>query len=167
MEALNSVFNSIEGFEPSHHAVIIEALCLWIWHADKVPPHVGLSFQGKYYSLKVKGKDWQVPVYRVVEAIDKKNIPSLCLVISHAAHDPSILFEGYQRAEAGKITCLYPIREYFELPEVSQLSELLAHLTEVKKIQRIFGFHLPENYSGIPSYGLQHIHARLEQLTHG
>ncbi|NBR15845.1 MAG: hypothetical protein EBU01_14895, partial [Crocinitomicaceae bacterium] len=30
---------------------------LWILHADKIPPHIGISIDGQYFSLKAKGKD--------------------------------------------------------------------------------------------------------------
>ena len=30
---------------------------LCIWHANKIPPHIGILIDGSYFSLKVKGKD--------------------------------------------------------------------------------------------------------------
>ena len=31
---------------------------IWIFHADKIPPHIGISSQGFFFSLKSNGKDF-------------------------------------------------------------------------------------------------------------
>ncbi|MFN5846790.1 MAG: hypothetical protein ACK46O_13885, partial [Flavobacteriia bacterium] len=52
---------------------------LWILHADKVPPHVGCSIDGNYYSLKVSGKDEGVNVAKVQTVIEKKGILTIVI----------------------------------------------------------------------------------------
>ena len=49
-------------------------LILWVLHADKIPPHIGLSKNDQFYSLKVSGKDEGLPVRNVLQIIEKKNI---------------------------------------------------------------------------------------------
>lgn len=166
MEQLNSVFDSIEGFSPSHPPLLSKSTCLWVWNADKVPPHVGISSNGLYYSLKVNGKDWQVPISVLFDVIEKKNIPTLCFILRDKVFDLATHFEKYERAEAGNITCLFPIRDLLNLEGVGQLSELLNALSDEDRIDRCIGFNLPENYSGIPAYSIEEIHRRLEQLMH-
>lgn len=167
MEQLNSVFDSIEGFQPSHQALFSRSTCLWIWHADKIPPHIGISSNGLYFSLKVKGKETDLPVSVVLDAIQRKKIPSLCYLLSDQIEDLSLHFNAFHRAVAGEITCLFPIREALGLPVASQLSELLESLEQEGRIEKKIGFFLPEDFNGLPNYGMFEIHERLQQLADG
>ena len=56
-----------------------EKAYLWVWHADKIPPHLGLSTQSRYYSLKSNGKDQNVCFEKVIQLIDRKKIKTLAI----------------------------------------------------------------------------------------
>ena len=34
-----------------------QGLFLWVFHADKIPPHIGISLDGCFFSLKSSGVD--------------------------------------------------------------------------------------------------------------
>jgi hypothetical protein len=166
MERLSSVSSTFEGYQPSHQSLIFQSTCLWVWHADKIPPHVGISAEGNYFSLKVKGKDADVSVKTILDLIDRKKIPTLCYVLSDDPPNLAEVFQAYTQARAGEITCLYPIREALRIPEAGQLSDVLKVLEGEGRIHRALGLYLPENYRGLPHYGLREIHERLERLSH-
>ena len=35
----------------------VDDVLIWIFHVDKIPPHIGISSQGVFFSLKSNGKD--------------------------------------------------------------------------------------------------------------
>jgi len=52
-------------------------LFLVILHADKIPPHIGILCDGKFYSQKVNGKDFGVKLEHLLKLLLSKSIPTL------------------------------------------------------------------------------------------
>ncbi|MFN5910955.1 MAG: hypothetical protein ACK45H_06445 [Bacteroidota bacterium] len=144
-----------------------ERLELWIWYADKIPPHIGCSASGQYFSLKSNGKDVRIPVEKVASLVRNKKIPFL-LVSVNISFDPDDIYAAYSNytgATSSGPTCLTPILELLETPShVTQLNGLLNYLNETDGIKHIFGYNLPLGYQGIPSYGENEIRSRLSEL---
>lgn len=142
--------------------------CLWVWYVDRIPPHIGISASGEYYSLKVSGKDNGIPVNGVIETIRRKAIPALVIELGPviAPHYIRQHFDRFQVASPGRATCLTPIRDVFELDHVSKLADLLHELDKSGAIFSVFGENLPENYSGLPEYTDIDIQNRLKELDH-
>lgn len=141
---------------------------LCIWHADKIPPHIGIISNGKYFSLKVKGKDVDIPVSDIVKLINIKRIPTVFIGVDTDIKLERIaeIFSEYTRAEASKVSCLTPITEVFEVKEnVFMLSELLKYFESKKLIRQLFGLNLSSDFKGILFYGKEEIEARLKQLS--
>jgi len=143
---------------------------LWILHADKIPPHIGISKHGAYFSLKASGKDVAVPVKNVLQLLRQKSIPAVILKTSENSIIPVELreiFNKYERAEAGKATCLTPVTEiYFSEQQDLILSELLNLLNESGTLEEVFGLNLDENFRGIPHYERKDIQKHLTGLNH-
>ena len=140
---------------------------LWIWHADKIPPHIGCSINGYYYSLKVNGKDEGILTSKVVSVIENKKIPSVFVQLKKDFSPSEIrsIFSNYQLAESTKSTCLSPITELFQCSDsVFQLSELLKYLKERGEIETFFGLNLTEDYRNLPNYSRDDITSRLLKL---
>ena len=142
-------------------------LFLWIWYADKIPPHIGCSVNEAYYSLKVSGKDEALNVSKVASLVDYKRIPFL-LIETDLEIDLIKLnhvFCNYSSASVETATCLTPILELVDFPnEVCQLKDLLVYLDQKERIKHIFGVHLPSGYSGLKEYGRNEIQERLRKL---
>lgn len=142
---------------------------LWILHADKIPPHIGISRHGRYFSLKVSGKDENLPYQRILHVLNQKKIS--CLIIKTAENsflkpDIAAVFEAYAKAEVAGATCLTPITEiYFGEPQNRILSELLNLLNESGTLEEVFGLHLDGNFKGIPYYERADIQHRLKRLN--
>ena len=147
-----------------------QGIFLWVFHADKIPPHIGISKDGFYFSLKVSGKDEFVSVEKISKLLKTKKIPTLIIKTSENSIKNrylDIVFEKYQTANSDGLTCLTPITEiYFSETKDLILIELLNLLNEAGVVENIFGINLPADYKGIPAYSRQDIQDRLYQLKH-
>ena len=143
-------------------------LYLWIWHADKIPPHIGCSINGLYFSLKANGTDLNLPVQKAASLIEKKHIPFLLIEVNKAIAPTDVVtrYSRYSKAEAHESTCLTPLLEIFENPkDVKQLSTFLQFLSEEGLLNSIFGLHLKSDYKGLPEYTMDAINERLQKLN--
>lgn len=138
---------------------------LWVWHANKIPPHIGVSINGLYFSLKVSGKDESLPVDRVQRIIDEKGIPFLAIEIKGNHGDVVQIFNKYSSAKSGQITCLGPIKEFLEIGETcTKLEELLLVLQSRNQIGKIAGCNLSSEFIQLPDYSKEEINNRLAKL---
>lgn len=141
---------------------------LWVIHADKIPPHIGISKDGVYFSLKVSGKDDAVSVKSLVGIVSLKEIPTLAVEIldeTLTLSDLTSIFDQYQRAESHVSSCLTPVSKlYFPKQGDLILSELLHCFQEKELLGRIFGLNLKSTFRGIPAYGRSEITNRLMDL---
>ena len=141
---------------------------LCIWHADKIPPHIGISINGFYYSLKVNGKDTSIPVYEIVKIINKKNISVVFaeILIDLDRIEIERVFSNYMCAKVGESTCLSPITEICGINNrIYILADLLNYFKGKRQIGQLFGLNLKSDFKGILPYGREEIEARLKQLS--
>lgn len=143
-----------------------QGLFLWIFHADKIPPHIGISTEGKFFSLKANGIDCGVEVKSILNLIDRKKIPSILLELDGIISEKKMkqLFKKYTKTIPQKITCLHPIKLLLEVPSVNKLSELLEELDRHNRVLSKKYFNLPVDFNGIPEYDVEAIHNRLKIL---
>ena len=139
---------------------------LWIWYADKIPPHLGISINGMYFSLKYNGKDLGVEVENPIKLILKRNISALfiklnCYLNSDVAFN---IFESFEKASSAGFTCLDPIQQTLSKQNLRTIFELLEELKMEQVTGSVYGLNLPDNYSGLPTYGVKEIRDRLLKL---
>jgi hypothetical protein len=157
--------NQIKPFVDSNQ--IQKGFFLWVFHADKIPPHIGCSIDGMYFSLKVGGKDTALKSAKVLQLIDSKKIPALLIKVDSEISLESLFqqYQCYDKVETEKNTCLSPIIDLFNCKStVCKFSELLKYLTERSKIETVFGLNLPQGYSCLPTYSKEDIDIRLRKL---
>ena len=102
---------------------------LWIWHADKIPPHIGISSGTAYYSLTYKVCELAKPVEEMRQKAIRAKIPLVLIDLSACdlRDDFHETFAKYERAETNKATCLTPIRSLFGYGDhIRQLADLLT-----------------------------------------
>jgi hypothetical protein len=168
MESLNCdfEFNSIDlKIENLNH----QKNLLWILHADRIPPHIGISAKGLFFSLKVTGKDEFLPVLKLLDILNLKKISSVVIELNSlfAEMELAYKYQQFDRAKDLESSCLVPIKELFHLDsKIKRLKDLLDFLQEKKLINRVFGLNLTETYKGIPFYTTEDIEFRLEKLMH-
>ena len=167
MELLLSEYKISNILKSSEEKMDTDAVVLWVLHADKVPPHIGVSVHGAYFSLKANGKDLAMPVDHIQRLIDRKKIATLCfeLTLQESVDHMTGIFDFYEKTEPNTVTCLNPIKELLHIEYAQKLTELLDVLYANNKISRVFGFHLPYDFKGIANYSTDDIHARLSMLS--
>ena len=139
---------------------------IWVIHADKIPPHLGISSDGMFFSLKVTGVDFDLPADRLLKTLDRKWIPLLIIETdSISVKDLRIVYSHYESAKDGGNTCLSPIKEVFDLEKVNTIHELLKDLKGKSKVKGVYGKNLPCHYKGIPEYELDAVNERLRKLV--
>jgi hypothetical protein len=169
MEVLKSESTIQHINDPSDLSFAPGSIYLWVIHADKVPPHLGISEGHQFFSLKANGKDAGVPVFKIIPVLGKKGIATVFYDIAPAAvvSEPYSIFSQFEQTVPGKITCLEPLKQVFNGPESTWLKELLAKLEAREFIRNAFGWQLPEGFSQIPDYNPEDIHNRLRELQDG
>ena len=138
---------------------------IWIWNADKIPPHVGISVGRDYFSLTYK-KAEHLQVSSMLKKAKRANIPLVFVAVRNQLDVLEVerCFFQYQRANK-HTTCLFPIKQVFHLGEqVKQLADLLLHLHENEAISAVYGLNLPADYQGISDYSIGDIQKRIQEL---
>lgn len=155
-------FKSIQREFPEQ---LLQKSFIWIWNADKVPPHIGISTGKDYFSLTYR-KSEQLLTASMLKKAKRSAIPLILVEIPQELIRLEIaaVFSKYERASGG-ITCMYPIREVMQLEQVSQLADLLVYLESKALIQGVNGLNLPEGYTGIPDYSMEDILKRIQVLN--
>ncbi len=143
-----------------------DTFILWVLHADKVPPHIGISNKGKFYSLKANGKDDGVEVSSIKSIIHRKRITTLCFFLKKTELSETLSdhFYSFDKTIPHKITCLDPIKNVFSLKEPRKLTELLDVLFLKGIINSIKGVY-SNSFEGILEYDVLDIHSRLKKLS--
>ena len=139
---------------------------IWIFHTDKIPPHIGVSSEGVFFSLKNNGKDC-LPTNFVNQICDNKDIKIIKVKLRFmlSMSDIEGVYKDYTCAISAECSCLSPIKKALSMPEkVMKLSDLL---NELMKRDLIAGWHsknVPDEEAGIRAYDVVEINARLKKL---
>ena len=159
------IFDSIQFQEKIEQ---LHGVHLWILHAAKIPPHIGISVDEHYFSLKAKGKDESVSIQSMLQVIDKKKISTVLIQLkSNLTFDQvRIEYSKFERAFGLETSCLVPIKNCLNAPKnIQKLSELLHFLQDENQLLSVFGLHLINEYKGIKSYTIDEIQQRIEKLN--
>lgn len=142
-------------------------LSLWIFHIDKIPPHVGLSVGEIFFSLKSNGRD-EVPSIKLIQTVEKKGIKCIVLNLRFSIGISEVrrIFYSYDRAISANMSCLAPIKDVLNVSEnILKLSDLLSYLNDKNMMKEYYGFNVTESELGILSYGPEEIDKRLNLLN--
>ncbi len=135
---------------------------LWVFNADKTPPHIGISSKGKYFSLKSGGIDDGIGIDSIVSLIKQKSIPTLLIELAiPKLPEINSFFDQYQSTVAYETTCLEPIKKILGSGNEDTIHDLLSTLLGRDQVVAVLGKHLPNDYAGIPFYTLEDIHVYL------
>lgn len=151
---------------PLDSGLLKEGVLLWIWYADKIPPHLGISVHGSYYSLKYNGKDQDMCVAQPLKVIRDRKISTLLINLDLPLTMLTVhaVFEMFDKAASNGATCLDPIKKSLSISNANTVFDLLNKLQSENKIKAVHGINLPDSYLGIPAYGIDEIRSRLIKL---
>ena len=157
----------LEKYLSVHPKFNSNELTIWVLHADKTPPHIGISVEDAFFSLKINGKDEALEVQSLVHIIHKKQIPTLAITLKMPMplNQVKSIFQNFGTKIGTNETCLSPIIKLLT-PELEDLIviELLTELDKNEQIKSIYGYHLPNGYTGIPNYSREIIQQRIHAV---
>ncbi len=144
-----------------------DGVLLWVWHVDKIPPHIGISTRGSYYSLKANGKDEGLVLSLIESIIEKKKIKTLVFALDRefSIEEVDTIFSQFTETVPLKITCLNPIKSLLSFNEAGKLSELLSALDGNDLILDVYGYNIGNQFGGLEKYTEKDIHSRLIKLS--
>ena len=149
---------------------------LWILKADQIPPHLLLSYNGKYYNLSVHGKFIGQSIESLLKTIAHKKIKTLIVALKEFENLESNISESYNqfdKVEAPLITCFSPIRSLFQAyglpPSAATIHDLLPFLEKNNVITSSFGINLTLNKKDksfeLPFYTIQDVYQCIDELN--
>ena len=144
----------------------VNDVLIWIFHIDKIPPHIGISSQGVFFSLKSNGKD-SIETNYVNQISVNKGIKLLKVKLMFSISSGYIerIYEDYTCATSAECSCLSPIKKALNMPkEVTKLSDLLKVLKERDLIAGWHSLNVSVQQAGVLSYDLFDINERLNKL---
>ncbi|MDF3026387.1 MAG: hypothetical protein K0S23_694 [Fluviicola sp.] len=145
---------------------VLQKTFIWIWNADKIPPHIGISSGKDYYSLTYRKSEHLLSASMLRKA-KRAAIPLVLVEIPQTmiCLEPETVFSKYDRAN-GELTCLKPISEVMQLAGwINQLADLLIYLESEGLMLSVSGLNLPEGYRGIAAYSMEDILGRIRSLN--
>jgi len=156
----------IQRLESLRNLDFDKKVLIWVIHADKIPPHLGVSHNNLFYSLKANGKDMHLPVEKLTQVLSKKSIVTVFIEVEVLQLKLPLkdVFERYESTIVGQVTCLQPIKEAFNVDQASWVKELISELDKKDAIVSSFGWNLPDDFERIPDYSPEDIHKRLTEL---
>jgi hypothetical protein len=143
-----------------------DSVYLWVIHANKIPPHLGISIGTLFYSLKANGKAQALSVDKIIPILERKHVTTVFYELKKGIEivEPETVFSTFETTIPGEVTCLEPIKAIFGNKDATWLKELLSFLEGRESLRAAYGWHLPHGFSGIPDYNPADIHNRLREL---
>lgn len=167
MEQLNFSYQFSDIKPISNLEVLPEGVYICVIHADKIPPHLGLIIDQKFFSLKTKGKDVDVPLDKLEHILSKKEVSTVFVkvVSSFTFSEIHDYFTQVSDGLAKGQTCLHPLIELLNPDEMcNTIADLLKYLERENQISAVFGLHLSNDYAGIPVYDRAAVENRIKTL---
>jgi hypothetical protein len=138
-------------------ASLNKSLWIVVLHACRIPPHVGLLFNGNYFSLNLKGVEKNIDLSVLLRTIELQNIKSVFFKVKkHPVFSVDYLKEvfendlsNYQKVTTDN-TCFKPVKLFFEehylfcSQPINFLFELFSPLITNEMIEKTIALNLNE-----------------------
>jgi hypothetical protein len=138
-------------------ASLNKSLWIVVLHACRIPPHVGLLFNGNYFSLNLKGVEKNIDLSVLIRTIELQNIKSVFFKVKkHPVFSVDYLKEvfendlsNYQKVTTDN-TCFKPVKLFFEehylfcSQPINFLFELFSPLITNEMIEKTIALNLKE-----------------------
>jgi len=155
----------VNSVELGSSEILQKGVFLWIWQPENTPPHLGISMDGKYFSLQYEKMQFELSVQNIFEIIERKQISIMWLQIQVENHNVRDIFLNYVSCSINNCSCIQPILDIFS---VSKNGAILFDLLESLESKRILGklFHknLPKKFTHINPYTREDVTEHLLNL---
>ena len=160
----------IENITPLLAKNLNRGTFLCLFGTDKIPPHLGLVVDGKYYSTSAKGSRVGENVEPILRRVNQSSIPSLFikLIITEDIQKLITAFESYPKLKENQ-TCLLPIKDYInsigeDVTSANFVFELIPILHNRKLISDSFSLYMNDSSFELKVYSKEDIVNRIVKL---
>ena len=91
----------------------VDKTYLVLFNVDKIPPHLGIIKNKKYYSITIKETEIGLNEKAIINLIARKKIPTIIIAINDRLNNIEAYYSKYSNRVKESISCLKPIKEYF------------------------------------------------------
>jgi hypothetical protein len=162
------------AFEPTR---LFKGTWLAILHAQRIPPHIGLIFDGNYNSLTIKEHELNIDAGILIKTILQKKIKSVFLkVVPHPVFSLNHQLEMFQEqlrqcgyVKQNESTCLTPVKSFFRefyavcSPESDLLYDFIPHLSNNQYIQSATSVNMELNKGiDLPYYTPEELNEKIK-----
>jgi hypothetical protein len=139
---------------------------LWIINSDKIPPHIGISKNLKFFSLKASGKDNGIPTYDTFAFLKRKKIEFILVELKTSFFNINIeeVYSTYTAAIPTKISCITPLLVCFNLNKPMMLFDLMNYLKTEDLIHSVNVYNFFRKKLGLRVYGEKDVFSEIEKL---
>lgn len=144
----------INELVPLNEEDLENGLFLCLFGIDKIPPHLGLVANGKYYSSSAKGGRIAENVDLIIRRVNQSKIPTLFIKIDTTINENKLTesFSNYPKLRKQE-TCLLPIKDYFgsidiDTKTANYVYQLIPLLREVGVVGNSYSlYYSPESFT--------------------
>jgi len=160
----------IENITPLLVKNLSKGTFLCLFGTDKIPPHLGLVVDGKYYSTSAKGSRLGENVQLVLRRVKQSKIPTLFIQLDIADDVQKLVatFENYPKLKENQ-TCLLPIKDYIksigeDVTSANFVFELIPILHSRELITNCFSLNMKDTSFELKVYSKADIVNRIVKL---
>lgn len=141
-------------------------LMLWIIHSNKTPPHVGISKEYKFYSLKATGRDYGLSTNDTLALLKRKKIEVITIELKNKVRleDIEDVFSHFSQAIPTKISCITPILQCLNMDEPILLYDLLKYLSSHNLISEVSVYNFQRETLALGIYDDKDVALEIEKL---
>ena len=176
-ESISYNVNLQKGFKSEY---LNKGCWIAVVNAERIPPHIGIIFNGRYCSLNIKGKEIDVEAAVLLRKTEILRIPAIFIkLIPHPVFSIDFLHEHFklelQKYEKVTMenTCFTPVKAFMQenyllkQEELGYLFELFPILYREQMIDKAFGLHITrgnENTFQFVPYTHKNIEDKLNEI---
>jgi len=160
----------IENITPLLPKNLNRGTFLCLFGTDKIPPHLGLVVEGKYYSTSAKGSRVGENAELILRRVKQSAIPTLFIQLDIVVdkHKLAAAFENYPKLKENQ-TCLIPIKDYInsvgeDVTAADFVFELIPILHNLKLISDSFSLYMSGSSFELKVYSKEDIVNRIVKL---
>lgn len=173
----------MSNLRAANETVLQNDVFLVLLHANRIPPHLLVSVNGKLFTLTVKGATVDGELSALIKLIRKNkvetifvklNVPTVCTVEQLRAEIKKFML-AYPRVDVSIATCLAPIKDFChsvystETQKINFVFELLPKLNEQKVTGDIYQMnmedHIIQNSFSLRTYSMNDIYEGIRAVN--
>jgi len=168
---------------PANEIVLQNDVFLVLLYANRIPPHLAVSINGKLFTLTVKGASVDTELSTLLKLIRKNKIETVFIKLSvpplfsleQLRNEIKKYTLAYPRVGVGIATCLAPIKDFChsvyetETNKINFVFELFPKLNEQHITGKIYHMNM-ENYISqntftLRTYGMNEIYEGIRNVN--